>query len=588
MPHYADPQLEAEEAFMHAERYRRVSSCGECSYGQVTQVEDTLTGRQVALKHCRDVFQSSAVAKRTLREIQILTSLGGHENILKLSRVYISKRIGKRKVPLKCLSDLPLTQSGTGDFSGIDVCKPRNLLVNSNCDLQISDFGMARIFTSQERACELPCSPPVSPTETKVSGETEIEEGMWERDDGGVSLMTEYVQTRWYRAPEVLCGFSQYTDKIDVWSLGCIMAELITRKPVFRGSGTRDQLLQIVKVLGKPMENEFLPQGAARTFIRQLSEEPTNQEGRKSRLAAFLRPHMNTNDHPHCLDLLARLLAFSPDERPTVGEILKHPFFSAAHDPNDEPAGTPVQAELFQFEAFPSFFGNQHWPLPQADCDRLVPISVRGTTNEGQGEKITLTLSATLKNEQQKALPPTERVEAATAGHHQEEREDEGDASTLPQGLTDTATEREYLELKDPRDKDAYVERLHAHPLGAFLERMIRTAETLEEAERRSLSLLQVTQQPQSTNQNQNQKQEQPLSCLSPAASPPSSETSRSFEEEEGGGGSPATGEQKHKNKVTGTTHTSSVGSASCVTRTNITTKRPEGEENTLPSFDSR
>jgi len=97
--------------------------------------------------------------------------------------------------------------------------KPRNLLVNSNCDLKICDFGLSR--------ADIP-----------------------ELYNAGA--MTDYISTRWYRAPELLLGSEYYTTAVDMWSIGCILAELLIRKPFLPGSDTENQLEVIVAVLGKP------------------------------------------------------------------------------------------------------------------------------------------------------------------------------------------------------------------------------------------------------------------------------------------------------------------------------------------------
>lgn len=100
--------------------------------------------------------------------------------------------------------------------------KPSNLLVNSNCDLCICDFGLAR--------------------------------GV---GDEATGKLTEYVVTRWYRAPELLCEADTYGTAVDVWSVGCIFAEILGRKPLFRGSSTSDQLRLVIEKLGSPTDDEL-------------------------------------------------------------------------------------------------------------------------------------------------------------------------------------------------------------------------------------------------------------------------------------------------------------------------------------------
>jgi serine/threonine protein kinase len=98
--------------------------------------------------------------------------------------------------------------------------RPRNILVNSDCQLKIADFGLARIYNEQ--------------------------------NNSKIVAMTEYVTTRWYRAPEVLVGWAQYTTGVDMWAVGCIVAELVGRTPIFPGADSLQQLTLICQCLGKP------------------------------------------------------------------------------------------------------------------------------------------------------------------------------------------------------------------------------------------------------------------------------------------------------------------------------------------------
>ncbi|KAL0393584.1 UNVERIFIED_CONTAM: Mitogen-activated protein kinase [Sesamum latifolium] len=169
--------------------------------------------------------------------------------------------------------------------------KPSNLFLNANCDLKIGDFGLAR-----------------------TTSETDF--------------MTEYVVTRWYRAPELLLNCSEYTTAIDVWSAGCILAEIVTREPLFPGKDYVHQLRLITELLGTPDEGslKFLRSDNARRYVKQLPMFP------KQNLSARF-PNMS----PLALDLLGKMLIFDPDQRITVDEALCHPFLSSLHDINDEP-----------------------------------------------------------------------------------------------------------------------------------------------------------------------------------------------------------------------------------------------------------
>ncbi|KAJ9107846.1 hypothetical protein QFC19_002752 [Naganishia cerealis] len=177
--------------------------------------------------------------------------------------------------------------------------KPGNLLVNADCELKICDFGLARGF--QEGG----------------SAET-----------GQAGFMTEYVATRWYRAPEIMLSFANYNSSIDMWSVGCILAELLGGKPIFKGRDYVDQLNQILNVLGTPTEDTLRRVGSPRAqdYIRSLPIKPRQPWHQ-------LYPKAN----PLALDLLSKLLCFDPAKRISCEEALNHPYLAVWHDPADEP-----------------------------------------------------------------------------------------------------------------------------------------------------------------------------------------------------------------------------------------------------------
>ena len=180
--------------------------------------------------------------------------------------------------------------------------KPGNLLVNANCELKICDFGLAR-------------------------------KG---RDNG--QFMTEYVVTRWYRAPELLLCCDNYGTSIDVWSVGCIFAEILGRKPLFPGTEALNQLKLIISILGSQVDAdlEFIDNPKARRFIRSL---PYSRGIRFS----SLYPQAD----PLALDLLQRMLVFDPSKRITVTEALRHPFMSSLYDSSrNPPAQIPMDLDI--------------------------------------------------------------------------------------------------------------------------------------------------------------------------------------------------------------------------------------------------
>lgn len=186
--------------------------------------------------------------------------------------------------------------------------KPSNLLLNANCDLKICDFGLARLTANIE-------------------------------DQQG--FMTEYVATRWYRAPEIMLTLKEYTKAIDLWSVGCILAEMLRGKALFPGKDYHHQLGLIFDVLGTPTGEGYngIRSRRAREYINRL---PFKEK--RPWKAIFPRASDLS------LDLLERLLTFNPVKRIGVEEALKHTYLEPYHDPEDEPTVAPIPEELFDFD----------------------------------------------------------------------------------------------------------------------------------------------------------------------------------------------------------------------------------------------
>ncbi|KJA21464.1 hypothetical protein HYPSUDRAFT_42114 [Hypholoma sublateritium FD-334 SS-4] len=189
--------------------------------------------------------------------------------------------------------------------------KPSNLLLNSNCDLKVCDFGLARS-----------ARPPPDADDTST-------------------FMTEYVATRWYRAPEVMLTFKEYTRAIDVWSVGCIMAEMLSGRPLFPGRDYHHQLSLILETLGTPSIDDFyaINSQRSREYIRALPF-------RRKKSFAQMFPAAN----PLAIDLMEKCLAFSPKKRLDVSEALRHPYLMPYHDVDDEPVAEPLDPSFFDFD----------------------------------------------------------------------------------------------------------------------------------------------------------------------------------------------------------------------------------------------
>lgn len=130
-------------------------------------------------------------------------------------------------------------------------------------------------------------------------------------------LLTDYVATRWYRAPEILLGSNKYTKGVDMWSLGCILAELLLGKPIFPGTSTLNQLDRVMEITGRPTADdiEAINSPLASTMLESLPAT---------------KPKRLRDLFPACsddaLDLLKNLMHFNPSKRLTADQALKHPY----------------------------------------------------------------------------------------------------------------------------------------------------------------------------------------------------------------------------------------------------------------------
>ncbi|EGG16442.1 extracellular response kinase [Cavenderia fasciculata] len=303
-------------------KYEVLQKLGKGAYGIVWKAIDKKTKDVVALKKIFDAFQNATDAQRTFREIMFLQELYGHENLIKLLNVVkadndrdiylvfeymetdlhaviranILEDIHKQYTIYQILRALKYMHSGNVLHRDI---KPSNLLLNSECLVKVADFGLARSIASLENVTE------ANP------------------------VLTEYVATRWYRAPEILLGSTKYTKGVDMWSIGCILGELLGGKAMFPGNSTMNQLDLIIEVTGRPTPEdiEAIKSPFAATMLESLP--PTNP-----RSLSEMYPHAS----PEALDLLRRLLQFNPDKRITAEEALLHPYVSQFHNPTDEPS----------------------------------------------------------------------------------------------------------------------------------------------------------------------------------------------------------------------------------------------------------
>jgi len=309
-------------------QFAPIKAVGSGAYGVVCSATDVLKKRKVAIKKVTNAFDDIIDAKRILREIKLLRHFD-HDNIVPLfdlvpphtrdsfEDVYMTLGFMETDLHRIIYSKNDLTDEHCQYFiyqvlrglkyihsAGVihrDL-KPSNLLLNGNCDLKICDLGLARGVEGQE-SCEL----------------------------------TEYVVTRWYRAPEIMCSCQDYDRRIDVWSTGCILAELLGRKPLFPGDNYIHQLNLIFGVLGTPSEKDlsWITNEKALAYIKGLAKKPKMPWSK-------LYPKAS----PQALDLLEKMLSFNPNKRISVKDALAHPYLKQLHHPNDE----PTCDKLFDFE----------------------------------------------------------------------------------------------------------------------------------------------------------------------------------------------------------------------------------------------
>ncbi|KAL2339132.1 hypothetical protein Fmac_013578 [Flemingia macrophylla] len=326
-------------------RYKIEEVIGKGSYGVVCSAYDTHIGEKVAIKKINDIFEHVSDATRILREIKLLRLLR-HPDIVEIKHILLppSRREFKDIYVVFELmeSDLHQVIKANDDFTpehyqfflyqllrGLKYIhtadfklfnglvanvfhrdlKPKNILANADCKLKICDFGLARVAFND--------------TPTAI---------FW----------TDYVATRWYRAPE-LCGsfFSKYTPAIDIWSIGCIFAEILTGKPLFPGKNVVHQLDLMTDFLGTPS-----PEAIAR--IRNEKARRYLSSMRKKKPVPFSQKFPNVD--PLALRVLERMLAFEPKDRPTAEEALADPYFKGLARVEREPSAQPVTKMEFEFE----------------------------------------------------------------------------------------------------------------------------------------------------------------------------------------------------------------------------------------------
>eukprot|EP01090_Pellita_catalonica_P002106 TRINITY_DN11765_c0_g1_i2.p1 TRINITY_DN11765_c0_g1~~TRINITY_DN11765_c0_g1_i2.p1 ORF type:complete len:429 (-),score=88.40 TRINITY_DN11765_c0_g1_i2:90-1376(-) len=308
-------------------KYEICNKLGKGAYGIVWKAINKKTREEVALKKIFDAFQNATDAQRTFREIMFLQDLHDHENIIRLLNVIkaennrdiylvfehmdtdlhavirakILEDVHKQFIVYQLLKALKYMHSG--EVLHRDM-KPSNLLLNSECLVKVADFGLARSIAAI---------------------------------DDNENIMTDYVATRWYRAPEILLGSQNYTKGVDMWSIGCILGELLGEKPMFPGGSTMNQLTRIVEVTGRPSQSELeaIKSPFAGTMIESLPPS-------KKRPLREIFPHASAD----ALDLLEKLLQFDPTKRLSAAEAVMHPYVVQFRDEEEPVCSDPITIKI--------------------------------------------------------------------------------------------------------------------------------------------------------------------------------------------------------------------------------------------------
>ncbi|CEF98641.1 Serine/threonine-protein kinase, active site [Ostreococcus tauri] len=304
------------------ERYERGRTLGEGTYGVVHEARVKETNEVVAIKKIRLGKLKEGVNFTAIREIKLLQEIK-HEHVIELVDVFAHKK-NLNLVFEYCGGDLemvikdkatPLSAGEVKSYARMTLravahchenwvlhrdLKPNNLLIAPNGCLKLADFGLARIFGSPDRR------------------------------------FTHQVFARWYRAPELLLGSKTYGPGVDVWAVGCILAELMLRKPFFAGSSDIDQLGKVYAALGTPTETNWPGVSALPDFIEFIYVPPPNLHD------TF------PNETNESLDLLKRMLEYDPNKRITAAQALEHPYF------HTKPAPIP-------FEELPKRFATKNF-----------------------------------------------------------------------------------------------------------------------------------------------------------------------------------------------------------------------------------
>ncbi|OQR99415.1 cell division protein kinase, partial [Thraustotheca clavata] len=286
------------------ERYQKLEKIGEGTYGIVYKAKDRVTGEIIALKKIRLEAEDEGIPSTAIREISLLKELQ-HINIVRLYNIVHTER--KLTLVFEFLDQdlkkyLDVCEKGLEKpilksflyqlLRGIAYChqhrvlhrdlKPQNLLINREGELKLGDFGLARAFGIPVRS------------------------------------YTHEVVTLWYRSPDVLMGSRKYSTPVDIWSIGCIFAEMANGGPLFAGTSESDQLDRIFRLLGTPTVDIYPGIVDLPEYRPDFTVYPAPDN------LSHLVPSLD----PAGLDLLEQMLQYDPAKRITAADAMKHAYFN--------------------------------------------------------------------------------------------------------------------------------------------------------------------------------------------------------------------------------------------------------------------